>query len=858
VSGPGTAYLEYVLNGPYYPPPEKPGYVLKKAGPGPKPEPRDTSISSRDDCLAVAFGNPGRIPPRMPPAYMNVINDSALGPVLHLILVFGRGEWNGVVQDAGVDQIFIDDKLWNTYGQVVQYEIYTGTAGQTVCGLNTLGYDTSWTDPLTGQAYIYMRIAKTDQMQGFPRIEAIWETWKCYDHRSGLTTYTTNPALHIAKILMDTDEGGRLDSSLIDWTSFDAAADYFDVELTTGPLTEKRFEFNWFFGIRGSLKSVIDRIRSHCLAGLVMDEATGKLKLIYAHPLTEVETFTEGEILKVSDEPDAESTLECLEIPANEMINRITWDWLDRETWDASPGEVEDPGLGANDARRDAHYDFRGCGTYSQSLRLATYLINAILLSKLRLRWQSYNDKGLQQGDRIGLTHSLGAFDGLPLELMAVEPVKDGPVTFYGRKYDGNFFLATVTARPTYPDTTLPNPADPPPDPINLSVSLINLASLSIKWEPGDEYPFLAGYQVWVEQPPTQSEYDDYFADVADYSDGTYGLYTAYINTLYELGITVGCGGGNFCPADVLTRKEAAVWIIKMIGESGSGAAYNAYFSDIANDSFAPYINRMYELGITDGCGVGLFCPDDPSLRKTMAVWLVKAIGERTSVKAYDAYFSDIDDDSFAAYINKIYEMGLTTGTSETTFSPDSSLTRREMAVFVVRTVYRSQFATPVGPYTLSATIPIIGYARRVSIRVWAVSNPPYNLKSNKPASTVFYVPELGRALVQPDRLKMFGHVEMAGSGSGLYFPDGSFLGSAGTGSVGNVSNNGDAVITADADESGAGDIILKRGATIIAKVSADGLEILEPSLGLVLKSPGGTRVRLKALDSGKLDITTL
>ena len=48
-------------------------------------------------------------------------------------------------------------------------------------------------------------------------------------------------------------------------------------------------------------------------------------------------------------------------------------------------------------------------------------------------------------------------------------------------------------------------------------------------------------------------------------------------------------------------------------------------FDDLLiNDPFTPWIEQLFLEGITAGCGVGKFCPNDPSTRAQMAVFLVR------------------------------------------------------------------------------------------------------------------------------------------------------------------------------------------------------------------------------------------
>jgi len=67
------------------------------------------------------------------------------------------------------------------------------------------------------------------------------------------------------------------------------------------------------------------------------------------------------------------------------------------------------------------------------------------------------------------------------------------------------------------------------------------------------------------------------------------------------------------------------VFIIRGMGQTPSTAPFSAYFDDIANDSLAPYINRMKELNITSGCGVRAYCPNNNLQKDEMTVLLYRA-----------------------------------------------------------------------------------------------------------------------------------------------------------------------------------------------------------------------------------------
>jgi hypothetical protein len=51
-------------------------------------------------------------------------------------------------------------------------------------------------------------------------------------------------------------------------------------------------------------------------------------------------------------------------------------------------------------------------------------------------------------------------------------------------------------------------------------------------------------------------------------------------------------------------------------------------FNDVpTNHPFFQYIEALSKSGITGGCGAGNYCPDNPVTRGQMAVFLSKALG---------------------------------------------------------------------------------------------------------------------------------------------------------------------------------------------------------------------------------------
>jgi hypothetical protein len=91
----------------------------------------------------------------------------------------------------------------------------------------------------------------------------------------------------------------------------------------------------------------------------------------------------------------------------------------------------------------------------------------------------------------------------------------------------------------------------------------------------------------------------------------------------------------------------------------------------------------MHYTGITTGCGEAGFCPDDSVTRGQMAAFLVRALGLTESDP--DVEFTDDNDSVFQADIEKLATAGITSGCGEDIFCPDDPVTRGQMAAFLVR-----------------------------------------------------------------------------------------------------------------------------------------------------------------------------
>ena len=141
----------------------------------------------------------------------------------------------------------------------------------------------------------------------------------------------------------------------------------------------------------------------------------------------------------------------------------------------------------------------------------------------------------------------------------------------------------------------------------------------------------------------------------------------SFVEALLRAGITAGCQGGNFCRDAALPRKQMAVLLLR--SKLGAGhvppPASGTLFEDVpAGDPYAAWIEELAGLGITGGCGGDNFCPDNPVTRRQMAVFLLKTREGSAHVPPPAAgLFGDVPaGDSFAPWVEELYGEGITGG----------------------------------------------------------------------------------------------------------------------------------------------------------------------------------------------------
>ncbi|MDH3499893.1 MAG: S-layer homology domain-containing protein, partial [Acidimicrobiia bacterium] len=162
-------------------------------------------------------------------------------------------------------------------------------------------------------------------------------------------------------------------------------------------------------------------------------------------------------------------------------------------------------------------------------------------------------------------------------------------------------------------------------------------------------------------------------------------VHTDAIFRIWEEGITFGCGGEFFCPESELTRAQMATFLARTLDLEPID---DARFSDVeATSVHAPNINAVAEAGISVGCNAQgtNFCPEDTVSRAQMASFLVRAL-ELNPVS--EGPFVDLAGAAgHQENINALWQAGVTNGCAGdgTLYCPTEPVTRAQMASFLVR-----------------------------------------------------------------------------------------------------------------------------------------------------------------------------
>ncbi len=333
----------------------------------------------------------------------------------------------------------------------------------------------------------------------------------------------------------------------------------------------------------------------------------------------------------------------------------------------------------------------------------------------------------------VPLTEGVATFspNTLPAGPHPISATYNGPDLAYGRSTDSH--LVQITGCSTIPQTTLYVDANGGPLSIPVtatSPSCTWLASTDSLWiqlsstmgtgsgtltatfTPNSTGSVLSGLIYVGSQaiPVTQRATAQQAADIQP-SD----FYFDAVNTLFTRHVTTGCTSSplQYCPTQLIPRWQAAVFVVRAIfGGDSFTFSSTPYFNDVASgDPGFQWIQKLHELGITDGCGSGNFCPDSNLTRDEAAIFVIRMRYGATANFSFPStpFFTDVTSDTFGwSWIQRMMRDHITNGCAPSMFCPTRMVTRAEMAVFVATAGFNSGLPsnTPILTVITPSTIP--------------------------------------------------------------------------------------------------------------------------------------------------------
>ena len=247
------------------------GLVSKALAPKPPtPERRDNTVTAREPASSrkIVYGRTrvgGTI------VYLESTGDD--NKYLHLVVAIAGHEIDAY------EKVYFDDQLvWDggsyqdDWDDHVRLNFHEGSDSQPA-NANLVSESSSWTNEhrLRGVAYIYARL-KYDQdrySSGIPNITATVRGKKVLDPRSGVTSWSFNPALCIRDYLLDPKYGIGVDAAELNASSFNAAANLCDELVATSSGSQSRYTLDGVIDTASTPKDNLEGMLTSCAGSLV-------------------------------------------------------------------------------------------------------------------------------------------------------------------------------------------------------------------------------------------------------------------------------------------------------------------------------------------------------------------------------------------------------------------------------------------------------------------------------------------------------------------------------------------------------------------------------------------------------------
>ena len=162
-----------------------------------------------------------------------------------------------------------------------------------------------------------------------------------------------------------------------------------------------------------------------------------------------------------------------------------------------------------------------------------------------------------------------------------------------------------------------------------------------------------------------------------------YDYYYNAVKWALKKGVTSGTGRYTFSPDAACTRAQTVTFLWRAAGCPKATAKTNPFTDVHTSDYFYEAVLWAVENGITNGTSSTTFSPNASVTRAQVATFLWRANGEPA---AKDSGFTDVAANAYyARAVAWAYAEGITTGTGFGVFSPEAICTRAQIVTFLFR-----------------------------------------------------------------------------------------------------------------------------------------------------------------------------
>ena len=174
------------------------------------------------------------------------------------------------------------------------------------------------------------------------------------------------------------------------------------------------------------------------------------------------------------------------------------------------------------------------------------------------------------------------------------------------------------------------------------------------------------------------------------YTDTVRSTHRAAIDCLTWWGLTTGRTPTTYGGADHITRGQTAAMVARLLNRTGHAPqdVPSGEFADTDGHRFSDEIDLLTHLGIVQGTSATTFDPQGSTTRAQMASIVVRTLeqGYGLSLPVGTVPFTDVAPaNTHHASIGKLVSAGIAAGTTATTYHPGRSITRAQMASFLTR-----------------------------------------------------------------------------------------------------------------------------------------------------------------------------